>query len=115
MLRGDDLDVELLAADAARNFELYGFYGLSVWVPGDGVTVDAVLATKLVKSRLAVRFRAGDLYDLGLALWDTGQFPHYDGVYLAGDTLEGLVSAFVAAPRTVTINDHYDPDGGPDR
>jgi hypothetical protein len=48
-------------------------------------------------------------------LWDTGQYPHYDGVYLAGNTLDGLVGAMLSAPHTVLASPYFDPDGGPER
>lgn len=44
-----------------------------------------------------------------------GTVPHYDGVYLAGEHLDKLVTAVLAASRTVLSNQFYDPDGGPDR
>lgn len=62
VLRGDGLDEEYLNRDAEANFAIYGFYGLSVWVPGANVSEDDILAGKLVKAQTVVRFVAGDLY-----------------------------------------------------
>jgi hypothetical protein len=51
----------------------------------------------------------------GLELWDKGQSPHYDLVYLRGADADGLLDAVVATHSTALINPHYDPDGGADR
>ena len=115
VLRGDALDEECLSRDAAANFAIYGFYGLSVWVPGADVSEVDILEGKLVKAQIIVRFVAGDLYARNLLLWDTGLFPHYDGVYLMGDKLDELVRAITDAPSTSMINPYHDPDGGPER
>ena len=61
VLRGGGLDRDVLIADAETNFAVYGFYGLSVWVPADTAGEDALLATKLLKSRLVRRFLVADL------------------------------------------------------
>ena len=115
VLRTGELDENTLRRDAEKNFEIYGFYGLSVWVPGSAAELDALLANKLKAAAEVIRFAAGDLYARGLDLWDTGQYPHYDGVYLVGDSLDGLVAAFLSAPRTVLVNQRYDPEGDPER
>lgn len=115
VLRGGDLDHEPLRHDAEENFRRYGFYGLSVWIPGAETSVDDILASKLVKSAVVHEFRLGDLRARSVDVWDTGQFPHYDGVYLAGEHLDELVTAVLAASRTVLSNQFYDPEGGPDR
>lgn len=114
VLRGGDLDREQLRADAETNFAVYGFYGLSVWVPSDPAGEDRLLATKLLKSRIVRRFRASDLVAGGLDLWDTGQSPHYDLVYLQGADADALVDAVIATQSTTVINPYHDPDGGAD-
>lgn len=115
VLRGGDLNREQLRADAETNFAVYGFYGLSVWVPDDDHTESAVLATKLLKSRVVRRFVVADLLARGLELWDTGQSPHYDLVYVRDADVDALVDAVIATPATTLINVHHDPDGGADR
>jgi len=115
VLCGDVLDAQTLRQDATTNFELFGFYGISVWVPTQDRTADVLLATKLLKSQVVLRFTARDLTAQHLELWDTGQSPHYDVVYVRADDPDALVNALLAAPNTIMINPHYDPDGGPDR
>ena len=115
MLRTGELDTDTLRRDADSNFEIYGFYGLSVWVPSTDVEFDGLMAGKLKAALEVIQFVAADLYARTLSLWDTGQYPHYDGVYLVGDHLDALVEAFLSAPHTLVINPHYDPEGGPER
>lgn len=115
VLRGGALDRDVLRADAETNFAVYGFHGLSVWVPTDAAGEDRLLATKLLKSRLVHRFVVADLLARGLEIWDTGQSPHYDLVYLRDGDGDDLVAAVIATHSTALINPHHDPDGGADR
>jgi hypothetical protein len=112
VLRTGDLDVDTLARDAEANFDIYGFYGLSVWVTGPDITLADLLAGKLKGAIEVAQFRAGDLYARSLHLWDTGQYPHYDVVHDDGATLDALVSAMRLAPFTAVTNPYYEPDGG---
>ncbi|MHB8187750.1 MAG: hypothetical protein ACYDDU_17100 [Dermatophilaceae bacterium] len=97
------------------NYDMYGFYGMSVWIPSEERSEDFLLKTKLQKSRVVLRFTAGDLNAQRLELWDTGQAPHYDVVYVRADRLGTLIDAFMGAPYATMINPHDDPDGGSDR
>ena len=118
VLRGGGLDRDVLIADAETNFAVYGFYGLSVWVAADAADAageDALLASKLLKSRIVRRFVVSDLLARNLDLWDTGQSPHYDLVYQRGADVNALVDAVLATHSTTLINPHHDPDGGADR
>ncbi|MGI8760457.1 MAG: hypothetical protein ACR2LF_03985 [Jatrophihabitantaceae bacterium] len=47
VLRGGGLDRNTLRADAPTHFAVYGFYGLSVWVPDNNHGEDTLLATTL--------------------------------------------------------------------
>jgi hypothetical protein len=115
VLRGDLLDAQTLRKDALANYGLYGFYGISVWVPSEGTPEEVVLATKLRRSRFVLRFTAGDLYLQRLELWATGQSPHYDVVYTQAASLDSFIEALMTAPHVTMINPHYDPEGGSDR
>ena len=50
-----------------------------------------------------------------LELWDTGQAPHYDVVYVGADNPDTLVEALMSVSAESMINPYYDPDGGFDR
>jgi len=114
VLRGGGIERDVLIADAETNFAVYGFYGLSVWVPADADGEATLLATKLLKSRIVRRFLVADLLARGLEMWDTGQSPHYDLVYVRDGDVETLVVAVIATHNTTLINPHHDPDGGAD-
>jgi hypothetical protein len=87
---------------------------LSVWVPANAGGEDALLATKLLKSRLVRRFLVAALLARDLELWDTGQSPHYDLMYVRDGDVEALVDAVIATHNTTLLNPHHDPDGGAD-
>ena len=115
VLRGGVLDAHSLREDAITNMQLYGFYGISVWIPNPNRPEAVLLATKLLKSPVVLRFTAGDLTSQDLELWDTGQAPHYDVVYIRADSLDQLVEALMSAPHESMTNPYHDPDGGSDR
>lgn len=114
VLRGGAITDARLRADAQANHAVYGFFGISVWVPSSEFAEDDLLATKLVKARTVARFLAADLAERGLELWDTGQAPHYDVVHRDAISLDALVQALIDAPRTTLINPYYDAEGGDD-
>lgn len=101
IVRGDLLDPEALREDAADNFEVYGYYGISVFAEVNGFNVDQIAAAKLTRARWLVLFSAGDVLAAGLELWDTGQSPHYDVVH---DDVEELVERLVACPHRIIPN-----------
>jgi hypothetical protein len=110
VLRGDLLDPEALRSTAERNFDVYGFYGISVFAEVGGATFDTIAATKLGRARWIAVFTAGDLLGAGLELWDTGQAPHYDVVH---EVLSELLERFLGAPHRTVRNGHFQsPDEG---
>ena len=110
VVRGDLLDSLRLAADATDNFEIYGFYGISVFVENDAADVDWITAHKLARARMLALFRTGDLLGAGLELWATGQAPHYE----CGPPGRGGAGGSVPAlPHQVVENPNFtDPAGG---
>jgi hypothetical protein len=111
VLRGV-LGAEGLAADDLRkagelNYDLYGFYGISVWVAGDTFPRALLEGTKLVKFDRYAEFLVGDLEDQGLELWATGLAPHYD-VVSAGAGLDEMVASVIRAPHEIRLNPSVD-------
>lgn len=108
VVRGDLLDPETLRHDASDNFDVYGYWGISVFAEVGGVDVAWIAANKLGRAEWLVLFRVGDVLAAGLELWDTGQSPHYDVVCDDGDE---LVRRLVACPHRIVPNPTR-PQGG---
>jgi len=111
VFRGILGDSGLVPADlrqaAALNHELYGFYGVSVWVANIAFPRELLESTKLVKFERYAEFTVADLIGYGLRLWATGQRPHYDVVYEGNDP-ESLVARLAAAPYRIVDNPSVD-------
>lgn len=119
---GAVFDRAVLIADAARNFELFGYYGLSLWATSAAWPVDRVLAEKAQKAARAALFTAGDLRDKGLGLVPSGKAPHYDtsvgdidgrtfgSVQITAPSAEDLIDRFVSATYTLFQNRHHTSD-----
>lgn len=111
-----------LIADATRNFELFGYYGLSLWAVSAAWPVDRVLAQKAQKTVRAALFTAGDLRDKGLGLVPSGKAPHHDtsggdvggrsfgSVQITAPSAEDLIDRFVSATYTLVQNRHHTSD-----
>lgn len=101
------LDIGDLRQAAMLNAELYGFYGVSVWVADTAWPRERLEATKLVRFERYAEFTVASLTGRGLSLWATGQRPHYDVVDERND-LESLVSLLTAARYVIRDNPSLD-------
>ena len=61
VIRGDLLDPDALAESAQRNFDVYGFYGVSVFAETAEVPWTDLAATRFIAVPWLVLFTAGDL------------------------------------------------------
>jgi hypothetical protein len=77
VIRGDLLDPDALAKSAQRNFDVYGFYGVSVFAETVEIPWTDLAATRFIAVRWLVLFTAGDLQAAGLDLWDKGVAPTF--------------------------------------
>lgn len=119
---GEIFDRDDLIADASYNFEVFGYYGLSLWHVSEVWPLKRLLAEKTKRARLVALFTAGSLQAQGLGLVPSGKAPHYDAshgpvygnsyanVQVSAGSAEELVDRFLAAAYTVEDNPHYDPD-----
>jgi hypothetical protein len=86
VVRGGELDADVLRADAQRYHAVYGTYGVSVFAARD-VTVDELAQEPpLVRFRVLTLVQVGVLSAAGLRLDPTGRNPHH--FTLAFDELE---------------------------
>ena len=115
VLRGILGDTGLDAGDlrqaAMLNAELYGFYGVSVWVADTAWPRQRLEATKLARFERYAEFTVASLTGRGLSLWATGQSPHYD-VVDAGNDLESLVTLMATRPYVIRDNPSVDREEG---
>ena len=120
--RGSVFDPEVLIADVTYNFELFGYYGLSLWLVSDSWPFDRVLSEKTRKARRVALFTADALLEQGLGLVPSGKAPHYDtshgpaygasygSVRVTAGSAAGLVDRFIGAAYTVEDNSFYAQD-----
>lgn len=123
VLRALTVGIELtrgeLEANARANQEVYGFWGISVFLAVDATDVAALHGGRLSAFELIAHLVVGDLRAAGLALLPTGAVPHQDIVTTSdapyGQTeadLELLLDAVMSVPHNVRENPLWDPEGG---
>ena len=77
LVRGGDLDPDILYADAARYYSIYGVYGISVFAVR-GATVDELAQqAPLVRFDRLSLLKVGDLLAVGMRLEPTGRNPRH--------------------------------------
>lgn len=106
MLASAGLSLAELRETAVLNHDLYGFYGVSVWLAADDQERAALETTKLVKFEQYAELTVASVTAGGLRLDATGQAPHYDVVY--GDSADELAALLAQVPYQVRVNPHVD-------
>jgi len=106
LVRGGDLDPDILRADAMRYHSIYGTYGISVFALRD-VTVDELAQqVPLVRFDRLTLLTVGDVLAAGMRLEPTGRNPcHYT---VGFDDLDDGVRRLVGCPRQVVPNAYHD-------
>ena len=106
LVRGGDLDPNILCEDAARYYSVYGVYGISVFAVRD-VTVDELAQqVPLVRFDRLTLLKLRDVLAAGMRLEPTGRNPRHYTVSL--DDLEDGVQRLVSCPHQVMPNAYYD-------
>jgi hypothetical protein len=106
LVRGGELDAEVLAGDARRYHDVYGAYGISVFAVR-GLSLDEMVQqVPLIRYRHLTLIVAADLTSSGLRLEPTGRNPrHYTVVF---DDLGRGVMTLAGCPHRVMTNPYYD-------
>jgi hypothetical protein len=71
----DLLDPDMLRIDAVDNFDVYGYFGISVFAEVGGVDLRWIASHKLSQASWLVVFHADEVVAAGLELWDTAKVP----------------------------------------
>ncbi|HWD51245.1 MAG TPA: hypothetical protein VG412_02505 [Acidimicrobiales bacterium] len=107
VVRGEDLDPEILRADASRflrRFGGWGKYGISAFLAADESEVDVLCETRLEAFTEVVVFTRSDLEGSGVEVVATFRRPH---VTLAHVELNALVNGILTCEHRVLRNPHH--------
>ena len=106
LVRGGDLDPDVLCADAVRYHSIYGVYGISVFAVRDVVLDELAQQAPLVRFDRLSLLKVRDLLAAGMRLEPTGRNPRHFTVGF--DDLEGGVQRLAGCPHQVMPNGYYD-------
>ncbi len=116
-------DRDVLVTDATYNFEIFGYYGLSLWLVSESWPLDRVLAEKYRRAGRVVMFEAEAeaeaLQSSGLGLAPSGRDPlrrqsgavcgqSVASVRVTASTAEELVDRVLSAAYPVRDNEFHD-------
>lgn len=106
VVRGGELDREILRTDALRNHAIYGSYGISVFAVR-GLTLDELAQRPpLVRFERLTIMTAGTLRAAGLRLDPTGRNPrHFD---VSFDDLDDGVDRLCNCEHRVVVNPYHE-------
>lgn len=106
LVRGGELDPEVLRADALRYHSVYGSYGISVFAVRGATLEEMAQQVPLVRFAQLTLIRAAEVRTAGLRLEPTGRNPrHYT---LGFDDLDQGVAALAGCGHQVVPNPYHD-------
>jgi hypothetical protein len=107
VIRGDELDPQLLAEDAYRfheRFRDWARYGISAFEADTEAEIDAVCQTRLVRFATVVVFERDALERAGVDVIPTFRRPH---VTLCHQLLDELIERLLHCPHRVLRNPYH--------
>lgn len=106
LVRGGDLDPDILRADAARYHSIYGVYGVSVFAVRDATVDELAQQAPLVRFDCLTLLKARDVLAAGMRLEPTGRNPRH---YTVGfDDLDDGVQRLIGCPQQIVPNAYHD-------
>ena len=106
LVRGGELDPEILRADALRYHSVYGSYGISVFVVRGATLEEMAQQVPLVRFARLTLIKAAEVRGAGLRLEPTGRNPrHYT---LGFDDLDQGVAALAGCEHQGVPNPYHD-------
>lgn len=106
VVRGGELQRELLAEDAMRAHSVYGVYAISVFA-ADGVTVDELVQTSpLVRFEVLTLMTVGSIRSAGLALVASGRNPLHHSIDLTD--LDDALDRLIDCDHRTVINPYHE-------
>jgi hypothetical protein len=106
LVRGGDLDPDILRADAARYHSIYGVYGISVFAIRNTTVDELAQQAPLVRFHRLSLLRVRDVLAAGMRLEPTGRNPRHFTVGF--DDLEGGIRRLASCPHQVVPNAYHD-------
>jgi hypothetical protein len=106
LVRGGDLDSDILLADAERYHGIYGVYGISVFAVRAATVDELAQQVPLVRFDRLSLLTVSDVLAAGMRLEPTGRNPRH---YTVGfDDLADGVQRLVRCPHQVVPNAYHD-------
>ncbi|MGH9228636.1 MAG: hypothetical protein ACRD07_07865 [Acidimicrobiales bacterium] len=106
VIRGGELDPELVRSDALRHHSIYGTYGISVFAARDATIDELAQQSPLVRFEVLTLVEVGVLRAAGFRLEPTGRNPRHFTV--AFDDLDKGVDALGRCDHLVWQNPYHE-------
>jgi hypothetical protein len=106
VVRGGELDADLIRTDARRMHEVYGIHGISVFAVRQVPLEELAQRSPLIRFGRLTLITVGALRSAGLALEATGRNPEHFTVVLA--ELEAGVEALLACEHRTILNPYHE-------
>lgn len=106
VVRGGDLDRDVIRKDARRMFDVYGQYGISVFALRGATLDELAQQAPLVRFAQLALVTVGAIRKAGLDLEPTGRNPHHYTVVLRD--LDASVDRLCACERRLWLNPYHE-------